>query len=167
MTSTHPVPGGRGARSWTAAESEAYLDSRPVGGPYNPAAEYGDPHWREPESDDEAAARTAHLDAQPRDPETTAWVERVAAISEQEKALVDAGVDLEHAQATHDPDEVADAQAAYDAALAEVQAHELGEAEPGGEPQPGEVGEASELPDWLDGEFTDPEPERDEEEAEL
>lgn len=157
MTSTHPIPGTRGERSWTAAQQEAYLDSRPVGGPYNPAAEYGDPDWREPESDDEAAARTAHLDAQPRDPETQAWVERVAAISAEEKALVDAGIDLEHARATHDPNEIADAHADYQAALAAMEARERDEAEPPNEPgQPGP----------LDG-LEHREPEHDEEEAEL
>ena len=130
MTSTHPVPGTRGERSWTAAESEAYLDSRPVAGPYNPAAEYGDPDWREPESDDEAAPRTAHLYAQPRDSETQAWVERIAAISQEEKALVDASVELEHARATHDPGEIVDARADYEAALAALEARDRGEREP-------------------------------------
>lgn len=145
MTSAHPIPGTRGERSWTAAEQEAYLDSRPVGGPYNPAADYGDSDWREPESDDEAAARTAHLAAQPRDPETTAWVERIAAISEEEKALIDASVELEHARATHDPDEIAAAHATHQAALAAADAREHGDVDPG-EP----------LPDWLDGELTEP-----------
>lgn len=130
MTSTNPVPGTRGQRWWTAAEQEAYLDSRPVGGLYNPATEYGDPDWREPESDEEAAARTAHLDAAPRDPETAAWVERVAALSAEEKALIDTGIELEHARATHDPDEVADARAYYEAALAAMQAREPGETKP-------------------------------------
>lgn len=106
-------------RLWTAFDrSEAYLDSRPVGGLYNPAAEYGDPDWREPESDDEAAARTAHLAAQPRDPATLAWIERVAAISETDRALVEAEIALSHAQATHDPDEIAEAYADYQAELA-------------------------------------------------
>jgi len=154
MTSTHPIPGISGERSWTADEQEAYLDSRPAGGPYNPTAEYGDPDWREPESDDEAAARTAHLDTQPRDPETTEWVERVAAISAEEQALIDAGVDLEHARATHDPGEIADARADYQAALAAVEAGERGEA--GSTQEPGE-------PVALD----EPEQEPDEEEAEL
>lgn len=104
---------------WTAFDrSEAYLDSRPVGGPYNPAAEYGAPDWREPASDDEAAARTEHLAAQPRDPETQAWIERVAAISAQGRALIDAEIALTHAQATHDPDEIAEAYADYQAEVA-------------------------------------------------
>ena len=65
--------------SWTSFDrSEAYLDSRPTGGVFNPAAEFGDPDWREPESDAEAAARTAHLAAQPRDPQTSDWLQRVA-----------------------------------------------------------------------------------------
>lgn len=165
MTSTHPIPGTRGSRSWTAAEQEAYLDSRPVGGPYNPAAKYGDPDWREPESDAEAAARTAHLDAAPRDPETAAWVERVAAISAEEKALVDAGVELEHARATHDPDEVADTHTDYQAALAVVEARERGESEPTTEPTgPGQLGPLAELEQ---AELGAREPEPDEEEAEL
>ncbi|MEJ2865316.1 hypothetical protein [Actinomycetospora flava] len=51
-----------GPRRWTAAEHEAYLDTRPdASTSYNPAAEYGDPDWREPASDDEAAARTTWL----------------------------------------------------------------------------------------------------------
>ena len=119
-----PDEAGRGYRSkpehlWTAFDRcEAYLDSRPVGGPYNPAAEYGDPDWREPESDDEAQARTDHLAAQPRDQQTLAWIERLAAISEQDRALVDAEIALTHAQATHDPDEIAVAYADYQAELA-------------------------------------------------
>ncbi|GAA4906538.1 hypothetical protein EV188_103487 [Actinomycetospora succinea] len=49
--------------TWTATQHEAYLDSRPdETAPYNPAAEYGEPDWREPASDAEAAARTAWLD---------------------------------------------------------------------------------------------------------
>ena len=56
---SHPPQGTAG---WTAAHHEAYLDSRPdPSSPYNPAAEYGDPDWREPASDDEAAARTTWL----------------------------------------------------------------------------------------------------------
>ncbi|GAA4895680.1 hypothetical protein [Actinomycetospora straminea] len=47
---------------WTADDHEAYLDSRRgATTAYNPAAEYGDPGWREPASDAEAAARTAWL----------------------------------------------------------------------------------------------------------
>lgn len=160
MTSTHPIPGTRGERSWTAAEQEAYLGSRPIGGPYNPAADYGDPDWREPESDDEAAARTAHLDAQPRDPETTAWVERIAAISAEEKALIDAGIELEHARATHDPDEIADAHAAYRAAaLCAVGRREHGEFTKTDKPQPRIEHDQTEQ--------RAPELELDEEEAEL
>lgn len=148
---------------WSAFDrSEAYLDSRPVGGPYNPAAEYGDPDWREPESDDEAAARTAHLDAQPRSPETREWIERVAAISAEERAEIDAGVELTHAQATHDPDEIADADARYQAALRAREASER-------QTERGEHGdeEAGELPWWVDGEFTEPEDELEDEEDEL
>ncbi|MDD7941685.1 hypothetical protein PHK61_25005 [Actinomycetospora lutea] len=51
-----------GPERWTAAEHEAYLDARPgASTSYNPAAEYGDPDWREPASDDEATARTTWL----------------------------------------------------------------------------------------------------------
>ncbi|MDD7967793.1 hypothetical protein [Actinomycetospora lemnae] len=47
---------------WSADEHEAYLDSRPdETSPFNPAADYGDPDWREPASDAEAAARTSWL----------------------------------------------------------------------------------------------------------
>lgn len=141
-------------RVWTAFDrSEAYLDSRPVGGPYNPRAEYGDPDWREPESDDEAAARTAHLEAQPRSPETLGWIERIAAISEQDRDVIEAGIAMTHAQATHDPDEIAEATANYQAAVAASYARP----DRGVHDQP-ESGE-DELSDLLDGEFTDPEPE--------
>ena len=137
---------------WTAFDrSEAYLESRPVGGPYNPAAEYGDPDWREPESDVEAAARTAHLDAQPRDPETRAWVERVAAISAEERAEIDAGVELTHARATHDPDEIAEATARCQAA---ARARERAAQHTGRDH--GER-DGRDVPWWLDGEFTEPE----------
>lgn len=140
--------------------SEAYLDSRPVGGPYNPAGEYGDPDWREPESDDEAQARTDHLAAQPRDPKTQEWIERVAAIAEQDRDLVEASLALSRAEATHDPDEIAEATAEYQAELAAAEARDR---EPADRERVG--GEPEALPDWLDGEFADPE--HDEEEPEL
>ncbi|MEJ2862594.1 hypothetical protein [Actinomycetospora flava] len=51
-----------GPGRWTGAEHEAYLDARPdASTSYNPAAEYGDPDWREPASDIEATARTTWL----------------------------------------------------------------------------------------------------------
>ncbi|WP_345413572.1 hypothetical protein [Actinomycetospora chlora] len=57
---------------WTADEDEAYLDSRPdETSPFNPAADYGDPDWREPASDAEAAARIAWLEE--NTPPTPGW----------------------------------------------------------------------------------------------
>jgi hypothetical protein len=48
---------------WSAGKHEDYLESRPSeSSPFNPAAEYGDPDWREPAFDAEAAARTAWLE---------------------------------------------------------------------------------------------------------
>ena len=57
-TTPDPTKGQR-----TGAQHVAYLDSRPdETSPFNPAAEYGDPDWREPASDEEATARTAWLE---------------------------------------------------------------------------------------------------------
>jgi len=63
-TLAEQVPNGQPTppAQWTAGEHEAYLDSRPdETSPFNPAADYGDPDWREPVAGEEAAARTAWL----------------------------------------------------------------------------------------------------------
>ena len=92
---------------WTESErSEAYLESRPVGGPYDPTLEYGDPDWREPESDSEAAARTAYLDQQrpaavevsaDRSPSALREVEDALAAAQLEAYLSDRAHDLDPA----------------------------------------------------------------------
>lgn len=88
---------------WTAFDrNEAYLETRPVGGPYDPALDFGHPDWREPESDAEAAARTAHLDAE-RDanpPTAPMWREPTPV----EDALDQAAEDASLADRAHDSD---------------------------------------------------------------
>lgn len=94
---------------WTESErSEAYLESRPVGGPYDPTLEYGDPDWREPESDSEAADRTAYLDqhrpaavevSADRSPSALREVEDALAAAQLEAYLSDRAHDLDPAPA--------------------------------------------------------------------
>lgn len=99
---------GRGWRSkpeqhWSVFDrNEAYLDTRPVGGPFDPTLDYGHPDWREPESDDEAAARLAHLETEraARPPETPELRERTPV----EEAVLDAGIDAELADRARDSD---------------------------------------------------------------
>ncbi|MCD2191221.1 hypothetical protein [Actinomycetospora soli] len=99
---------GQGWRSkpeqlWTAFDrSEAYLDTRPVGGPFDPTLDYGHPDWREPESDAEAAARLAHLEADrtARPPTAPELRDRTPV----EEALLDAGVEADLAERAQDPD---------------------------------------------------------------
>lgn len=100
--------GGQGWRSkpeqqWTSFDrSEAYLDTRPVGGPFDPALDYGHPDWREPESDIEAAARLAHLEAEraARPPQAPELRERTPV----EDALLDASIEADLADRAQDPD---------------------------------------------------------------
>lgn len=87
--------------TWTATQHEAYLDSRPdETTPYNPAAGYGDPDWREPASDAEAASRTAWL-AEHTAP-ATGWAP--PPLTEVEDALQDAGERAVLSDRAHDPD---------------------------------------------------------------
>lgn len=72
---------------WTVDDHGAYLDSRPGSTTaYNPAAEYGDPGWREPASDAEAAARTAFITE--NTPPAAGWPTRP--LTPVENALADA-----------------------------------------------------------------------------
>lgn len=67
--------------------------------PYRPDAEWGDPHYREPASDAEAAARTAHV--REHFP-ATGWAPR--ANTEIEDALDDASERAVLSDRAHDPD---------------------------------------------------------------
>ncbi|WP_433784622.1 hypothetical protein ACQPX6_00150 [Actinomycetospora sp. CA-101289] len=93
---------------WAADRHETYLDSRPAEASasswaYNPSAEYGDPDWREPASDDEAAARIAWLEENTAP--ATGWVRRPQ--TEVEDALDDAGEQAVLSDRAHDHDPVA------------------------------------------------------------
>lgn len=91
----------RPALWWPAEWHAAYLDSRPdETSRYNPAAEYGDPDWREPASDVEAAARTTWLAE--NTPPTPGWPSRP--LTEVENALEDAQERAVLADRAHDPD---------------------------------------------------------------
>lgn len=133
---------GKPLTTWTGHDHETYLGIRPHGGLYNPAAEYSDPDWREPEPDTEAAPRTAHLAATPRDPETEARRERVAALSRPgpdslEVDLWEADQELHPVGRFHDPDEFAEARARRDQLAAQVNAHEQDRPGPGDRTGPG------------------------------
>ena len=94
VRATQPAP-------WSADQHAAYLDDRPSETtPYNPAAEYGDPDWREPASDAEAASRTAWL-AEHTAP-ATGWTPRP--LTEVEDALQDAGERAVLSDRAHDSD---------------------------------------------------------------
>ncbi|GLZ49485.1 hypothetical protein Acsp06_56700 [Actinomycetospora sp. NBRC 106375] len=87
--------------TWTATQHEAYLDSRPdETTPYNPAADHGEPDWREPASDAETAARTAWLAEHTAPP--TGWAPRP--LTEVEDALQDAGERAVLSDRAHDSD---------------------------------------------------------------
>jgi hypothetical protein len=106
---------------WAADGHEAYLDSRPdetsaSSWAYNPGAEYGDPDWREPASDDEAAARTAWLDENTAP--ATGWVRRPP--TEAEDALDNAGEQAVLSDRAHDHDPVAWAEYQRLLALSEL-----------------------------------------------
>lgn len=100
--------GGQGWRSkpeqqWTSFDrSEAYLDTRPVGGHFDPTLDYGHPDWREPESDLEAAARLDHLEAEraARPPQAPELRERTPV----EDALLEASIEADLAERALDPD---------------------------------------------------------------
>ncbi|GLZ49233.1 hypothetical protein Acsp06_54180 [Actinomycetospora sp. NBRC 106375] len=95
---SHPRQGPAG---WTAAQHEAYLDNRPdLSRAYNPAAEYGDPDWREPASDAEATARTTWL-AEHAAP-ITGWTPRPPTAGED--ALEDAAERAVLSDRAHDHD---------------------------------------------------------------
>ncbi|MDD7942503.1 hypothetical protein PHK61_29225 [Actinomycetospora lutea] len=96
-------PSGSGA--WNADQHVAYLDSRPdaasgQGMLYDPAAEYGDAGWREPASDEEAAARTAYV----RDsfPSAPGWSPRP--LTQVEDAIEDAAERAVLSYRAHDHD---------------------------------------------------------------
>ncbi|WP_433786960.1 hypothetical protein ACQPX6_08965 [Actinomycetospora sp. CA-101289] len=106
---------------WAADRHEAYLDSRPdetsaSSWAYNPGAEYGDPNWREPASDDEAAARTAWLEQ--NNALAPGWVRRPR--TEVEDALDDAGEQAVLSDRAHDHDPVAWAEYQRLLALSEL-----------------------------------------------
>ncbi len=106
---------------WAADRHEAYLDSRPdetsaSSWVYNPSAEYGDPDWREPTSDDEAAARTAWLEENTAP--ATGWVRRPR--TEAEDALDNAGEQAVLSDRAHDHDPVAWAEYQRLLALSEL-----------------------------------------------
>ncbi|MFC5136785.1 hypothetical protein ACFPK1_00945 [Actinomycetospora rhizophila] len=94
--------------TWAAAQHEAYLDSRPdETTAYNPAADYGEPDWREPASDAEAAARTAWLDEHTAP--TPGW--RPRPLTEVETAWQDAQERAVLSDRAHDSDPYAWAEA--------------------------------------------------------
>ncbi|MDD7965513.1 hypothetical protein [Actinomycetospora lemnae] len=102
---------------WTADEHEAYLDSRPrETSPFNPAADYGDPDWREPASDGEAAARTAWLEE--NTPAAPGW--SLPPSTEVDDALEDARERAVHSDWAHDHDPYAWAEYQRLEALAEL-----------------------------------------------
>ncbi|PVZ08235.1 hypothetical protein [Actinomycetospora cinnamomea] len=102
---------------WTAGEHEAYLDSRPgETSPFNPAADYGDPDWREPASDAEAVARTAWLEE--NTPPAAGW--SLPPSTEVDDALNDARERAIHSDWAHDHDPYAWAQYRRLEALAEL-----------------------------------------------
>ncbi|MEJ2862159.1 hypothetical protein [Actinomycetospora flava] len=91
----------RTALSWPAGRQEAYLDSRPDDtSVYNPVAEYGDPEWREPASEVEAAARIAYL--REHFPAAPGWPMRP--LTPVEDALQDAQERAVLSDRAHDPD---------------------------------------------------------------
>ncbi len=89
---------------WTGDEHAAYLESRGEVAGYNPAAEYGDPDWREPASDAEAAARVAYLDTHRS---SAAPPPRPRDLTEVERAIEDAAERAVLADRAHDPDPAA------------------------------------------------------------
>ena len=102
---------------WTADEHEAYLDSRPdETSPFDPAADYGDPVWREPASDTEAAARTAWLEE--NTPPAPGW--SLPPSTEVDDALDAARERAIHSDSAHDHDPNAWAEYQRLEALAEL-----------------------------------------------
>lgn len=91
----------RTALPWPARRHEAYPDSRPdATSRYNPAAEYGDPDWREPASNLEAAARTTWLAE--NTPSAPGWPTRP--LTPVEVALQDAAERAVLSDGAHDDD---------------------------------------------------------------
>ena len=102
---------------WTADEHGAYLDSRPdETSAFNPAADYGDPDWREPASDEEATARTGWLAE--HTPPAPGWA--LPPSTEVDDALDDARERAVHSDWAHDHDPQAWAQYRRLEALAEL-----------------------------------------------
>jgi hypothetical protein len=97
----------QGALRWPSEWHEAYLDSRPdATTTYDPAAEYGDPDWREPASEAEAAARTAWLAE--NTPPAPGWPTRP--LTRVESALEDAQERAVLSDRAHDSDPYARAE---------------------------------------------------------
>lgn len=93
--------------------------------PYNPRAEFGDPDWREPESDEEAFARTAWLDSRPRSPQDEAWRQLLLESMAEHDPLDDSTERLRLAQHDPgDPEELAEAEEEYRVAFAAADARD-------------------------------------------
>lgn len=93
--------------------------------PYNPRAEFGDPDWREPASDEEAHARTSWLDAQPRSEQDRAWHQRILDSVNEYDPLDEPTERLRLAQLDRgDPEDLAEATEEYRVALAAAQARD-------------------------------------------